>query len=123
MDGWGQRFVVVAPDGSVLPCHAARSLPLAFDRVPARSLAQAWVDAPGMKEFRGDGWLPEPCRSCDQRGFDHGGCRCQAFALTGDMRATDPACDLAPSHALVTAARTRAETLSNPGRWLHRGRQ
>ncbi len=121
MDGWGRRFIVVAPDGVVLPCHAARSLPLSFEGVRGRSLAAAWADAPGMQEFRADAWLPEPCRSCDQKGVDFGGCRCQAFALTGDMRATDPACDLAPHHGLVRKAREEAEQ-PPPRTWLYRGR-
>jgi pyrroloquinoline quinone biosynthesis protein E len=121
MDGWGRRFVVVAPDGAVLPCHAARSLPLAFESVRDRSLAAAWAEAPGMRTFRGDAWLPEPCRSCDRKTIDYGGCRCQAFALTGDTHATDPACDLAPQHALVRAARERAEQAS-PHTFIYRGR-
>jgi pyrroloquinoline quinone biosynthesis protein E len=121
MDGWGRRFVVVAPDGSVLPCHAARSLPLSFGSVRGTSLAEAWNDAAGMKEFRGDAWLPDPCRSCDQRNTDFGGCRCQAFALTGDMRATDPACELAPRHSLVRAMREEAEKAQDRV-WVYRGR-
>jgi pyrroloquinoline quinone biosynthesis protein E len=121
MDGWGRRFVVVAPDGVVLPCHAARSLPLAFAGVRDGSLASAWRDAPGMKEFRGESWLPEPCASCDRRGVDYGGCRCQAFALTGDLRATDPACGLAPHHALVRKARADAER-SESHAFVYRGR-
>jgi pyrroloquinoline quinone biosynthesis protein E len=121
MDGWGRRFLVVAPDGVVLPCHAARSLPLAFAGVREGSLASAWRDASGMQEFRGESWLPEPCKSCDRRAIDYGGCRCQAFALTGDLRATDPACGLAPQHALVRAAREDAERdLSRA--WVYRGR-
>jgi pyrroloquinoline quinone biosynthesis protein E len=124
MDGWGRRFVVVAPDGTVLPCHAARSLPLSFANVREGSLGRAWRDAPGMGEFRGTSWMPEPCRSCDRRGVDYGGCRCQAFALTGDLRATDPACALAPQHALVRAARERAEgqEANEDVRWVYRGR-
>jgi pyrroloquinoline quinone biosynthesis protein E len=122
MDGWGRRFVVVAPDGVVLPCHAARSLPLSFAGVRCGSLARAWQDAPGMQEFRGDSWLPEPCKSCDQRAVDHGGCRCQAFAVTGDLRATDPACGLAPHHALVSAARDEAERDGTGRAWVYRGR-
>jgi pyrroloquinoline quinone biosynthesis protein E len=121
MDGWGRRFVVVAPDGMVLPCHAARSLPLSFEGVRGSTLTSAWKSAAGMNEFRGDAWLPDPCRTCDQRTVDFGGCRCQAFALTGDARATDPACDLAPGHALVRAAREAAEN-SGPRTWLYRGR-
>jgi pyrroloquinoline quinone biosynthesis protein E len=94
----------------VLPCHGARALPLAFGTVRGGgALAEAWRGAPGMQAFRGEAWMPEPCRSCDQRGVDFGGCRCQALALTGDLRATDPACSLSPGHHLVRAARERAE--------------
>jgi pyrroloquinoline quinone biosynthesis protein E len=115
---------VVAPDGSVLPCHAARSLPLTFDSVRDHTLRAAWTDSQGMRAYRGDAWLPEPCRSCDRKTVDYGGCRCQAFALTGDPAATDPACELAPRHALVRAARDRAEAASSspPRTWIYRGR-
>jgi len=122
MDGWGRRFVVVAPDGVVLPCHAARALPLAFAGVRDGSLASAWQSAPGMQQFRGESWMPEPCRSCDRRTVDHGGCRCQAFALTGDMRATDPVCGLSPRHGLVLAAREEAERRDAARTWIYRGR-
>jgi pyrroloquinoline quinone biosynthesis protein E len=127
MDGWGRRFVVIAPDGVVLPCHAARELPLEFESVKGGApLARAWERAPGMQAFRGESWMPEPCRSCDRRGIDFGGCRCQAFELTGDVHATDPACALAPRHDLVRAARERAE-LEHAGdverRWVYRGRR
>jgi PqqA peptide cyclase len=121
MDGWGRRFVVVAPDGAVLPCHAARSLPLSFTGVRDAPLAAAWSEAPGMRAFRGDDWLPEPCAGCDRKTLDHGGCRCQAFALTGDLRATDPACELAPAHDLVRTARREAETASSRS-LVYRGR-
>jgi len=121
MDGWGRRFVVVAPDGAVLPCHAARSLPIAFEGVRDGPLERVWRDGQGMQAFRGQAWMPDPCRHCDRREVDFGGCRCQAFALTGDVRATDPACGLAPRHDLVLRARERAE---QPGerRWIYRGR-
>jgi pyrroloquinoline quinone biosynthesis protein E len=122
MDGWGSRFVVVAPDGAVLPCHAARSLPLSFETVRAQPLARAWADSPAMQAFRGEAWMPDPCRSCDRRSVDFGGCRCQAFALTGDARATDPACSLAPSHGVVLEARRRAEEPGDRRRWIYRGR-
>ena len=124
MDGWGRRFAVVAPDGAVLPCHAARSLPLRFEGVRDGSLASAWRQGEGMRAFRGETWMPEPCRSCDRRGIDHGGCRCQAFALTGDASATDPACALAPSHGVIVRARQMAEKAEQAGerRWIYRGR-
>ncbi|MGE4607240.1 MAG: pyrroloquinoline quinone biosynthesis protein PqqE [Myxococcota bacterium] len=111
MGGWGRKICVVAPDGRVLPCHAANELPdLEFWSTEQRPLADCWRDAPGMNAFRGDAWLPEPCRSCPESGRDFGGCRCQAFALTGDPSVTDPACDLSPHHQIVVEARNAAET-------------
>ena len=115
MGGWGRRTLVVAPDGRVLPCHAAASIPgLEFGNVRSQSLAQCWSDAPGMNAFRGDAWMPEPCRSCPERTGDFGGCRCQAFQLTGDAAATDPACELSPRHDLVQKARRDAENCERP---------
>jgi pyrroloquinoline quinone biosynthesis protein E len=104
MGGWGRAHLVVTPDGRALPCHGAAALPLEFWNVRERSLADCWRDAPGMNAFRGDAWMPEPCRSCPEKARDFGGCRCQAFALTGDAAATDPACALAPAHGLVAGA-------------------
>jgi pyrroloquinoline quinone biosynthesis protein E len=109
MGGWGRRTIVVAPDGRVLPCHAAAEIPgLDFGYLRERPLAWCWSEAPGMRAFRGEAWMREPCRSCPERVRDFGGCRCQAFALTGDAAATDPACSLAPDHAIVVAAREAA---------------
>ena len=109
MDGWGRRFIVVSPDGLALPCHAAHTLPgLTFENVRDRDLAAIWSDSPGFNAFRGEAWMPEPCRSCDKRGIDFGGCRCQAYHLMGDAAATDPVCRLAPTHALIDAARAEA---------------
>jgi pyrroloquinoline quinone biosynthesis protein E len=121
MDGWARRFAVVAPDGAVLPCHAARSLPLAFETVRSRPLRDVWTDGEALRAYRGDAWMAEPCKSCERRDVDFGGCRCQAFALTGDMHATDPACTLAPQHALVRAAREEAERPPER-RFVFRGR-
>jgi len=109
MDGWGRRFLVVAPDGLVLPCHAAHTLPgLTFDNARERPLADIWRHSAAFGAFRGEAWMPEPCRSCDRRALDFGGCRCQAYHLTGDATATDPACSLAPAHGLIEAARAEA---------------
>jgi pyrroloquinoline quinone biosynthesis protein E len=111
MDGWGRRFMVVTPEGLVLPCHAAHTLPgLVFDNVRDRSLAEIWRDSPGINAFRGEAWMPEPCRSCDRRTVDFGGCRCQAFHLTGNAAATDPTCILTPDHHLIEVAREEART-------------
>ena len=121
MDGWARRYIVVDPQGFVLPCHAARSIPsLDFERVGARSLAEIWTDSPALVRFRGDAWMPEPCKSCDRKAVDFGGCRCQAFALTGDAARTDPACSLAPDHALVVRARP-VKPDPSPRRYVFRG--
>jgi len=111
MDGWGRRFLVVSPEGLVLPCHAAHTLPgLTFDNVRDRPLGDIWRESPAFGAFRGEAWMPEPCRSCERRTVDFGGCRCQAYHLTGDAAATDPACSLAPAHGLIEAARAEALT-------------
>jgi pyrroloquinoline quinone biosynthesis protein E len=109
MDGWARRYVVVTPDGTALPCHQAASITtLTFENVRDRALGAIWTDSPAFRAFRGEAWMPEPCRTCDERERDFGGCRCQAFALVGDAAATDPACDRAPRHDLVLAARLAA---------------
>lgn len=110
MDGWGRRYIVISPSGLVLPCHAAHTIPgLSFDNVRDRALALIWRGSAALAAFRSDDWMPAPCRTCDERRRDFGGCRCQAFHLTGDARATDPACVLAPSHRVVEQARREAE--------------
>lgn len=110
MGGWGRRFLIISPTGLVLPCHAAHTLPgLVFENVRDGSLADIWASSPGLNAFRGEGWMPDPCRSCPRRTRDWGGCRCQAFHLTGNAAATDPACALAPEHAVVQRARMAAE--------------
>jgi pyrroloquinoline quinone biosynthesis protein E len=100
--GWGRRSLNVTPSGKVLPCHAAETIPgLTFWNVREHALADIWDNAPAFLAFRGTDWMQEPCRSCPKREEDFGGCRCQAFALTGDARAADPVCHLSPHHALV----------------------
>lgn len=99
MGGWGRGIMNVTPSGRVLPCHAAESLPgLEFDNVRDRPLADIWLQGQAFQKFRGTDWMKEPCRSCPRREIDFGGCRCQAFALTGDAANTDPACSLSPVH-------------------------
>jgi pyrroloquinoline quinone biosynthesis protein E len=100
--GWGRRSLNVTPAGKVLPCHAAESITeLEFWNVRDHSLADIWAGSPAFNAFRGTAWMKEPCASCARREIDFGGCRCQAFALTGDARAADPVCHLAPEHARV----------------------
>ncbi len=109
MSGWGRRYLVVAPDGRALPCHLAHTIPnLVFDNVRDRSLAEIWQNSPAFLAFRGQEWMSPTCKSCDRREIDFGGCRCQAFHLTGDASATDPACALSPDHGLVILARDKA---------------
>jgi pyrroloquinoline quinone biosynthesis protein E len=123
MDGWARRFVHIVPTGQVLPCHAARSIAgMTFDNVRDQSLPSIWRDSPAMRAFRGEGWMKEPCRSCPERAIDFGGCRCQAFALTGDPAATDPACALSPAHALIEDAK-RSAAAGAAIRFLYRGRR
>src|SRR5919198_1701466 len=100
--GWGRRSLNITPAGRVLPCHAAESIPgLEFWSVQDHALAEIWRHSPAFRAFRGTDWMREPCRSCPRREEDFGGCRCQAFLLTGDARAADPVCHLSPDHGLV----------------------
>ncbi|MFC0547298.1 pyrroloquinoline quinone biosynthesis protein PqqE [Kutzneria chonburiensis] len=102
MYGWGSRQLTVAPNGDVLPCPAASvitSLPV--QNVARSSLSEIWYGSETFNAFRGTEWMREPCRSCPRKEIDFGGCRCQAFQLTGDAAATDPVCTLSPDHGLV----------------------
>jgi PqqA peptide cyclase len=102
--GWGRRSLNVTPRGRVLPCHAAESIPgLEFWSVREHALADIWANSPAFNAFRGTAWMKQPCAGCARREIDFGGCRCQAFALTGDACATDPVCHLAPDHERVAA--------------------
>ena len=102
MGGWGAGIMNVTPSGKVLPCHAAESLPgLEFDNVRTRRLVDIWLQGAAFNKFRGTEWMKEPCRSCERKEIDFGGCRCQAFALTGDAGNTDPACSFSPLHEKI----------------------
>ncbi|HEX7273685.1 MAG TPA: pyrroloquinoline quinone biosynthesis protein PqqE [Casimicrobiaceae bacterium] len=110
MNGWGSVFLTITPDGTALPCHAARMLPgLAFPNVREASLEAIWYDSEGFNRYRGDAWMKEPCRSCPEKVKDFGGCRCQAYLLTGDPANADPVCDLSPHHDRVTQALLAAQ--------------
>jgi pyrroloquinoline quinone biosynthesis protein E len=105
MNGWGTTILCVNPEGTALPCQAARMLPgLDFPSVLRSSVRDIWYESDAFNRFRGEAWMPEPCRSCPEREKDLGGCRCQAWQLTGDVGATDPACDKSPDHSKVLAA-------------------
>jgi PqqA peptide cyclase len=120
MNGWGHQQMLIDPAGRVLPCHAAAVIPgLDLPSVCQHKLQWIWEDSPAFNRFRDESWMPEPCRSCDHRTRDFGGCRCQAFLLAGDAAATDPVCTLAPQHALIE------EILQNVNRsdareWVYR---
>jgi pyrroloquinoline quinone biosynthesis protein E len=105
MGGWGRRLMLINPAGRVLPCHAAEVIPgMTFENVREKTLEWIWRESASFCRFRGEDWMPEPCRSCDRRAEDFGGCRCQAFLLAADAGVTDPACSLAPAHGIVEAA-------------------
>jgi pyrroloquinoline quinone biosynthesis protein E len=115
MNGLGSIFLTVTPDGTALPCHAARMLPgLSFPNVKSASIEHVWFESQGFNHFRGNDWMKEPCRSCPEKTRDFGGCRCQAYLLTGDAANADPVCDLSPYHHLVTEATARAEHAPTP---------
>jgi len=120
MGGWGRRFLNVTPSGKVLPCHAAESISgLQFDNVREKALADIWENSQAFNRFRGTAWMPELCRSCERAEVDWGGCRCQAFALTGDATRTDPACALSPDHGFIADLAT-AESAQPPGEFVYR---
>lgn len=114
MNGLGSVFLTVTPDGTALPCHAARMLPgFTFPNVRTDTVKSIWYDSQAFNHFRGTGWMKEPCRSCPEKTRDFGGCRCQAYLLTGDAANTDPVCDLSAHHHLVTAAVAAANAGNN----------
>ena len=115
MNGLGSIFLTVTPDGLALPCHAARMLPgLDFPNVKTSSVEQVWYESTGFQHYRGDAWMKEPCRSCPEKARDFGGCRCQAYMMTGDAANADPVCDLSPYHHLVTEAVALADAPRAP---------
>jgi pyrroloquinoline quinone biosynthesis protein E len=114
MNGWGTTFLTIAPDGVALPCHSARDLPgLNCPNVNDYSIEEIWHKSKAFNFFRGQEWMKEPCRSCDEKSKDFGGCRCQAYLLTGDMYAADPVCSKSPDHAVILQAIDSAGTAAN----------
>lgn len=114
MGGWGRRQLTVVPNGDVLPCPTAHTLPLPRVSVREHSLRWIWEQSPLFQRFRGTDWMPDPCRSCARRDLDFGGCRCQAFQLTGDAARTDPVCHLSPDHGVVAEAVLAANAAASP---------
>ena len=126
MGGWGRKLMLITPSGDALPCHAAQVIPgLMFENVKDRSLREIWEKSAAFQKFRGEDWMQEPCKTCDRREQDFGGCRCQALLLTGDAAATDPVCSLAPLRPKVDAilagmySAPPAEIFAKPS-WLYR---
>jgi PqqA peptide cyclase len=126
MGGWGRKVLLITPTGEVLPCHAAKILPgMKFENVQVRPLRQIWEESDASQKFRGEDWMPEPCRSCDRRAQDFGGCRCQAFLLAGDAALTDPVCSLSPRRQIVDEILTEVNTkpaveAATKPEWLYR---
>ena len=131
MGGWGRKLMLITPNGDALPCHAAKVIPtLQFDNVRDHTLGEIWESSGAFQKFRGEDWMQQPCKTCDRRTQDFGGCRCQALLLTGDAAATDPVCSLSPQRTKVdailarisrasTAAGNPNESLTKPD-WLYR---
>ncbi len=126
MGGWGRKLMLITPSGDVLPCHAAQTIPgLRFGNVKDQALREIWDSSDAFQKFRGEEWMQAPCRSCDRRTQDFGGCRCQAFLFAGDAAVTDPVCTLTSRRAIVdeiiaaTNAATPAAIGSIPA-WLYR---
>jgi pyrroloquinoline quinone biosynthesis protein E len=137
MGGWGRKLMLITPSGDALPCHAARIIPgLSFENVRNRSVSEIWNSSDAFQKFRGEAWMKEPCKTCDRRTQDFGGCRCQAFLLAADATATDPVCSLGPHRlkvdailseinsararpAPLSAAAPSADLLAKPA-WLYR---
>ena len=126
MGGWGRGLMLIDPAGQVMPCHSAGVIPgLTFENAQQQSLRWIWEESTSFRRFRGDEWMPEPCRSCERKQIDFGGCRCQALVLTGDANATDPTCSKAPMRSIVeqiVAEGNPAQAASLPTRekWVYR---
>jgi pyrroloquinoline quinone biosynthesis protein E len=120
MGGWARAYMTVTPAGEAWPCHAAGCITtLQFDNVRAHALEWIWNESDAFTRFRGDAWMPEPCRSCARKSVDFGGCRCQAFLVAGDAGVTDPVCSLSPNRGRVDAAVDQAATAGDVD-WVYR---
>jgi len=117
--GWGRQMMLIDPSGQALPCHAAGIIPsLAFDSVRTHSMQWLWEQSPAFNRFRGHDWMAQPCSDCNRREIDFGGCRCQAFQLTGDATNTDPACSLSDQHGNLVAI--TEDSLASNSQWVYR---
>lgn len=114
MGGWARDAFMVTPDGTAMPCHAAHTIPdLRFDNVKDKSLDEIWQHSAAFNAYRGTDWMQEPCRSCERREADFGGCRCQALAIAGNAAATDPACSKSPLHEKMLKIAGQTQTPNN----------
>jgi PqqA peptide cyclase len=127
MGGWGRKVILIAPNGDALPCHAARVIPgLSFENVENHSLRELWEESEAFRKYRGEDWMLEPCKSCERRAVDFGGCRCQAYLLAGRAEAADPVCSLSPGRPLVDSILTvesSAGATTSEGRLLQAQRE
>jgi pyrroloquinoline quinone biosynthesis protein E len=114
MGGWGRKLILITPGGEALPCHAAKIIPgIHFDNVKDRSVAEIWANSSAFQKFRGEDWMHAPCKTCDRRGIDFGGCHCQALLIAADPAATDPVCSLSPDRPKVDAILAGVNTGAN----------
>ncbi len=114
MNGWGTTFLTITPDGQALPCHSARELPgLNCPSIKEMSVREAWEESEAFNKFRGLEWMKEPCRSCPDKEKDFGGCRCQAYLLSGEATNADPACNKSPKHGKILQAIEEAGRISS----------
>ena len=121
MGGWGRKLMLITPNGDALPCHAARVIPgLSFENVRSRTLREIWENSAAFQKFRGADWMQEPCKSCERREQDFGGCRCQALCLAGDAASTDPVCTLSPQRPTVDAILAEVERAPTAVAWKYR---
>jgi len=110
--GWGRQMMLIDPAGRAMPCHAAAVIPaLTFDNVREHDLGWLWRESSAFQRFRGDAWMSETCLQCPRKERDFGGCRCQAFLLTGDAEAIDPVCQYSPHHGMLAILRTEQPTV------------
>ena len=115
MGGWGREVIVITPEGDVMPCHAARTIPgMAFENIGDKALRDIWSDGAAFNLYRGTSWMKAPCQGCLRAEIDWGGCRCQALALAGDAAAADPACSLSPTHGRLAALAEAAANAPPP---------
>jgi pyrroloquinoline quinone biosynthesis protein E len=121
MGGWGKKMMLIDPAGKTMPCHAAGVIPGAeFPSAAEHALCWIWHESEIFQRFRGEDWMQEPCRSCDRRAQDFGGCRCQAMMITGDANATDPACSLSLQRGLITSITEKANHDTSAVTWTYR---